>query len=150
MSAAKSPAGRPLRCQVSSNNSRCSAVSAGFGVGAGSFLTSRLPFVRPNILGCRNWFSSRSPSIDSSGTIYGTTGGGGTSVLCFWNGNLPGCGTIFKLDSSGNESVLYSFDGRTQPLVPFSGVIFDSEGNLYGTTTEGGKIDNGAIFELTP
>jgi uncharacterized repeat protein (TIGR03803 family) len=65
---------------------------------------------------------------DSTGNLYGTTRYGGL-----------GNGTIFKLDMAGTESVLYAFPGDgTQGLDPEAGVISDSEGNLYGTTVQGG------------
>jgi uncharacterized repeat protein (TIGR03803 family) len=76
---------------------------------------------------------------DADGNFYGTTIGGGT-----------GFGTIFKIDSSGVESVLYSFSGGTDGTSPYTGVIRDSEGNLYGTTSRGGDATCmcGTIFKL--
>ena len=64
--------------------------------------------------------------LDLQGNLYGTTYYGGTS----------GAGTVFKLDTSGKETVLYSFtwtggDGG----YPERGLMRDAQGNLYGTTT---------------
>ena len=83
--------------------------------------------------------------FDASGNLYGTTEhGGGTGV-----------GTVFELTpgtgGSWTEKVLYSFAGGEvgDGALPFGGVIFDSKGNLYGTTTEGAD-GGGIVFELSP
>jgi len=47
------------------------------------------------------------------------------------------------------EKVLHSFNG-TDGGRPWAGVIFDSAGNLYGTTVLGGAINAGTVFEITP
>jgi uncharacterized repeat protein (TIGR03803 family) len=72
--------------------------------------------------------------------LYGTTSGGETSSY----------GTVFKVDKSGNESLLYSFAGGADGRYPdLSGVIHDAAGNLYGTTQNGGDSnDDGTVFEL--
>lgn len=76
---------------------------------------------------------------DEQGNLYGTTEVGGTS----------NCGTVFKLDTTGKETVLYSFagmggDGRS----PWAGVVRDGQGNLYGTTVGGGVSDLGTVFKV--
>lgn len=53
------------------------------------------------------------------------------------------------VDSSGNQTVLYSFKG-TDGAYPQAGVIRDSAGNLYGTTTSGGKHNSRVVFKLKP
>ena len=78
---------------------------------------------------------------DADGDFYGTTVLGG--AFCF-----PGCGTVFKLDASGNETVLYSFTGWADGNEPSGGVIRDGEGTLYGTTVTGGAFNQGTIFKL--
>lgn len=86
-------------------------------------------------------------TFDGAGNIYGTTSYGGEGCAAY-----AGCGVVFKLTRSGaawTESVLYHFqesDGQT----PFSGVIFDSAGNLYGTLVYGGTNGEGVVYELTP
>jgi len=82
-------------------------------------------------------------SFDHSGNLYGTTGGGGSS----------GCGVVFKLTRSGSswtESVVWNFNGVNDGCGPISGVIFDSAGNLYGTTSSGGPGNFGTAYELSP
>jgi uncharacterized repeat protein (TIGR03803 family) len=88
---------------------------------------------------------------DSTGNFYGTTlyGGGGTS--CY--SPVGGCGTVFKLDKSGTETVLYRFSGDADGAWPYAGVLRDEAGNasnLYGTTLRGGdsSCDCGTVFEL--
>jgi uncharacterized repeat protein (TIGR03803 family) len=66
---------------------------------------------------------------DSAGNLYGTTQSGLGSALY---------GLVFKLDPSGNETVLYKFTGRTDGGDPFGRLYRDKKGNLYGTTLEGG------------
>jgi uncharacterized repeat protein (TIGR03803 family) len=84
--------------------------------------------------------------LDPRGHLYGTTSGGGDG----------GQGTVFKLAPGANgkwsETVLHSFpsfpdDGGG----PTSGLITDSEGNLYGTTVGGGgPFTYGTVFKLAP
>jgi uncharacterized repeat protein (TIGR03803 family) len=66
---------------------------------------------------------------DASGNLYGTTYTGGVLTLC-----EVGCGTVFKVDASGNETVLHRFTGGPDAAGPYGGVIQDAAGNLYGTT----------------
>ena len=78
---------------------------------------------------------------DSAGNLYGMTCCGGTA----------GAGVVFKLDTKGHETVLYSFTGGADGGYPFGyeqGVIMDSAGNLYGTTTYGGVAGAGVVFKL--
>lgn len=86
---------------------------------------------------------------DSTGALYGTTASGGAS----------NAGTVFKLTPSataGNpwsESVLYGFCSQTRcgdGSVPYAGLIFGSDGALYGTTSGGGAFGGGTVFKLTP
>jgi uncharacterized repeat protein (TIGR03803 family) len=80
---------------------------------------------------------------DASGNLYGTTYGGGTSgTAC----SGYGCGTVFMLNPTGHETVLYSFSGGVDGATPEAGVVRDGEGNLYGTTKLGGAYDWGTVF----
>ena len=72
---------------------------------------------------------SASLFMDSAGDLYGTTSKGGAN----------GDGTIFELSPSGSETILYSFTGvNGDGANPVAGLIMDSEGNFYGTTSNGG------------
>jgi len=76
---------------------------------------------------------------DAAGTLYGTTVGGGAS----------GYGTVFKLDTTGKETVLHSFSGATgDGAFPYGGVVRDGQGNIYGTTEAGGTSNYGTVFKL--
>jgi len=76
-------------------------------------------------------------TIDGS-NLYGTTSSGGDF----------GQGTVFVINSSGEESVLYQFTGGKDGGAPEAGLIL-IEGNLYGTTSAGGASDAGTVFEVT-
>ena len=82
---------------------------------------------------------------DVQGNFYGTTSGGGVSSAACSN-NF--CGVVFKIDSAGNETVLYSFNGQPDGSNPQAHVIQDAAGNLYGTTCGGGTTGNGTIFKI--
>jgi uncharacterized repeat protein (TIGR03803 family) len=111
--------------------------------------------------------------FDASGNLYGTTGNGGpVNAACGGYGtDIPaGCGVVFQLapPASGTtwtENVLYSFTGGADGAQPGAGVIFDTKGNLYGTTSWGGPSSSltacpspaigapagcGVIFKLIP
>jgi uncharacterized repeat protein (TIGR03803 family) len=75
--------------------------------------------------------------LDRNNNIYGTTPAGGNES-CASGGSGGGCGTVFKIDRAGSESVLYSFNGGKDGESPDAGVARDSAGNLYGTTYRGG------------
>jgi uncharacterized repeat protein (TIGR03803 family) len=81
---------------------------------------------------------------DSAGDLYGTTRDGGLPNGCI---NGYGCGTVFKLSASGSLTTLYSFTGGADGGNPFSSLIRDSAGNLYGTTYAG-AFGYGTIFKL--
>jgi uncharacterized repeat protein (TIGR03803 family) len=85
--------------------------------------------------------------FDKAGNLYGTTAYGG-STSC-------NCGTVFELAKSGStwkETVLHSFLGSTQKdgYLPQAGLSFDTAGNLYGTTYQGGEFNVGSVFQLKP
>jgi len=90
--------------------------------------------------------------LDSAGNLYGTTLNGGDDE-CY---NSNGCGIIFELSQSGIYEVLHRFHGGLDDGVfPLGALTFDSSGNLYGTTEEGGDgnaCDSGCgtVFELSP
>jgi len=82
--------------------------------------------------------------FDSSGSLYSTTLAGGSN----------GAGNVFEMTRDANGkwalTTLYSFE-NVDGVFPESGVIFDTTGNLYGTTYEGGAYNSsGTVFKLTP
>ena len=92
----------------------------------------------------------RGITFDSAGNIYGTTSNGG--IYC---SPYQGCGTVFKLSPTQGggwtESIVHTFGDGKDGVNPLAPLIFDSAGNLYGTTTAGGVgISYGTVFELTP
>jgi uncharacterized repeat protein (TIGR03803 family) len=88
---------------------------------------------------------------DAEGNLYGTTSDGGTAE---GGGCVHGCGTVFKVDKTGKETVLYAFTGGADGGNPFAGLIRDAEGSFYGTTLYGGNLDCnsgqgcGTVFSL--
>lgn len=84
----------------------------------------------------------------AGGSLYGVTNAGG----------LYGFGTVFKVTTSGKETVLYSFAGGADGGMPEGKLVRDSKGNLYGTTFSGGASIGmpgctegcGTVFQLTP
>jgi uncharacterized repeat protein (TIGR03803 family) len=83
--------------------------------------------------------------MDKAGNLYGTTPFGGAGTC---NVVAPGCGTVFKLDTSGNETVLHSFTGGDGANPYYGALIMDTAGNLYGTTLSGGASGGGTVFKL--
>ena len=73
-----------------------------------------------------------------SGTLYGTTAGGGPN----------GFGTVFKITTAGKEKVLYFFAGGTDGNDP-SADLSNVNGTLYGTTSGGGAHNYGTVFQVT-
>ena len=93
--------------------------------------------------GTDGWFLWGGLMIDSSGNLYGTTSAGGSG----------GGGTVFELTpSSGgwNFTTLYGLPGTGLGGGPFEKLVMDAAGNLYGTSTGGGKYGYGTVFKLTP
>ena len=77
---------------------------------------------------------------DNAGNLYGTTTQGGSDNI----------GVVFKVDPSGTETVLHSFTGGADGVIPVGGLLRDAAGNLYGTTSQGGTSNNGILFKISP
>jgi uncharacterized repeat protein (TIGR03803 family) len=75
--------------------------------------------------------------MDAAGNLYGTTLRGGSDDA----------GIIFKVDISGNETVLQNF-GFGSGIFPIAGLVMDKAGNLYGVATQGGGAGNGTVFKF--
>jgi uncharacterized repeat protein (TIGR03803 family) len=151
-------AGRPYATTLLGGTNNSSCVQGGCGIvfrmkGSGEdwVLTSLYSFT--GIL--PNGISPSAPlTFAADGTLYGTTTNGG-GPACF-----EGCGTVFHLTPPPtpcettlcpwNETVVYAFQGTTDGYEPsYSGVVFDSAGNLYGTTQQGGANGLGTIYKLS-
>ncbi len=94
--------------------------------------------------GCRDGYYPHADLVmDKNGNLYGTTQYRGAH----------GGGVVFEVSASGVESVLYSFcaqSGCTDGYHPRAGLALDANGNLYGTTYQGGANGKGVVFEVTP
>ena len=79
----------------------------------------------------------------AEGNLYGTVCLGGN-----------GDGEVFKLTPTGSRwtyTNLYNFTGEiNNGYAPVGGVIFDANGNLYGTTYAGGENGDGIVWKITP
>jgi uncharacterized repeat protein (TIGR03803 family) len=90
----------------------------------------------------------------TDGNFYGTTSQGGSSTACSF-----GCGTVFKITPGGTLTTLHNFD-NTDGALPSAVLIQATDGNFYGTTSEGGNSTAcsiggtpgpcGTVFKITP
>ena len=77
----------------------------------------------------------------SDGNFYGTTASGGAHYK----------GTVLKIDSAGNLTMLHSFSGfPLDGAAPTAGLVQGTDGNYYGTTASGGMFYQGTVFRMTP
>jgi len=86
--------------------------------------------------------------FDSAGNLYGVTLYGGD----FNCNQFYGCGVVYKLTRSGSgwtESVIHTFVGGSDGYWPGGGLVFDTTGNLFGVTQQGGS-GVGVLYELSP
>jgi uncharacterized repeat protein (TIGR03803 family) len=81
------------------------------------------------------------PVLDQAGNLYGTTD----------DGCETSCGTLYKLTlgkKGWTEKILHHFTGHKKDGVNPETIVFDTAGNIYGSTVEGGKAGVGTVFEL--
>jgi uncharacterized repeat protein (TIGR03803 family) len=94
-----------------------------------------------HVLPLVGYYPHGTPILDPSGDLYGTTYQGGY-----------GYGNIYELqpesDSRWKGEILWDFSGSTDGSYPYSPLVRDSEGNLYGVTPSGGATGNGLAYEL--
>jgi uncharacterized repeat protein (TIGR03803 family) len=96
-------------------------------------------------------------AMDQAGDLFGATIDGGAvgkrgKEGC---GDRRGCGTVFEIGADGTKTVLHSFRGGKDGAIPFGNVLLDVNGNLYGTTVEGGGASVcphgcGAVYRISP
>lgn len=88
---------------------------------------------------------------DSNGPGYLVMNTDGDLYSVAWGGGAHGNGTVFKITTTGVETVLYSFGSQPgDGANPTAGPAFDQNGNLYGETYVGGANNKGTVFKLTP
>ena len=123
------------------------AVVLGLGAGVSQPVQAQT-FTRLAYIGSIN-FTARTLSgvvRDAAGNLYGTTlEGGNTGGVC----GQPGCGTVYKVDTSGTLTELYKFTGGSDGQSLGSGLVVDASGTLYGSSSAGTfKLDTSATFTL--
>ena len=80
---------------------------------------------------------------DTNGNFFGNTYYGGNAFYSF--------GTVYKLSSTGEETVLHTFEGKADGAYPQSPLAQDAAGNLYGAAfSYGGANSAGTVFRITP
>jgi uncharacterized protein (TIGR03437 family) len=77
--------------------------------------------------------------LGSDGNFYGTT----------WQGGTSRDGTVFQITPGGTLTSLYSFSGSTDGMHPYGKLVQASDGNFYGTTSQGGSSGLGTVFTIT-
>jgi uncharacterized repeat protein (TIGR03803 family) len=80
---------------------------------------------------------------DSAGNLYGLAPGGGDPSC------TSGCGAVFKVDATGQQTTLYTFTGGADGSGPIGTLLRDAAGNLCGTTANGGTGNSGTVFRLS-
>ncbi len=85
--------------------------------------------------------------LGSDGNLYGTAGSGGGVTDC--NGGSGGCGTVFKITTTGALTVLYNFEQTTGANPTSATLVQDTSGIFYGSTNHGGSFGNGVFYSLS-
>ena len=136
--------GANTSCQPGATTYGCGTV---FRISASGTFTTLYSFCSQG--GCTDGVNPAGVLVQAAdGDLYGTTARGGAS-----NCAGSGCGTIFKISPGGVFTTLYSFCSRAgcaDGSAPYDGLIQATDGNLYGTTSQGGAANEGTIFKITP
>jgi len=143
---------------VGGTNNSCNQVSGGCGTvfkitPEGSFTTLYSFCSQTNCSDGAIPYDSLVQAAD--GSLYGTTGFGGTGSVCP-NQGPPGCGTVFRITPTGKFTTLHSFCVKAacgDGAFPHAGLALGTDGNLYGTTYSGVvniPSEYGTIFRIAP
>jgi uncharacterized repeat protein (TIGR03803 family) len=85
------------------------------------------------------------PILDAQGDIYATSNSGGGGTNC----SDSGCGFAFEVDSEGNFTPIYNFQGGSADGGwPTGPLLLAADGSLYGTTAIGGPSNNGTVYKI--
>ena len=108
-------------------------------------LTTLYSFCSVGGIACTDGSGPQAGLIQATdGNFYGTT----------YDGGANGSGTVFKITPKGTRTTLHSFcsqTGCTDGYYPWAGLIQATDGNFYGTTSEGGGATSaGTVFMITP
>jgi uncharacterized repeat protein (TIGR03803 family) len=148
---ANSGLGRARPCRrVGIAPCKCSLILAllpAFFLAGASMATGQSETVLYTFTGHADGATPNAPLLrDDDGNLYGTATFGGNLNDC----DDQGCGTVFKLSKNGELTALYAFTGGKDGSLPNGPLVRDAEGNLYGTTQEGGAHGWGVVFKVTP
>jgi uncharacterized repeat protein (TIGR03803 family) len=90
--------------------------------------------------------------LATNGNFYGTTELGGTGNGSSCGDEILGCGTVFELTPAGVLTTVYSFCSKTNctdGAEPYGSLVQGTDGDLYGTTYQGGSSNYGTVFKVT-
>jgi uncharacterized repeat protein (TIGR03803 family) len=145
-----SDGGNPVAGVIFDQSGNLYGAALSYGSGGGGTVVELSPLNGNwifNLLFSLSGVTDRGPEaslvMDQAGNLYGTTNAGGAH----------GYGSVFKLTPSGGTwmyTSLYDFMGGSDGGNPISTVVFDANGNLYGTATVGGTTGHGVVWEITP
>ena len=130
--------GGKTACSLAVGSLACSGLNSNSGSSGSNGLTTTYSVLHSmsNIEGA----NPDASLIQVNGVFYGTTQAGGAQSL----------GTVFSMNTAGQVTTLHSFvGGATDGAIPFASLVAGSDGNLYGTTTNGGSTGNGTVFKIT-
>ena len=128
-------------CSVAVGGLACAGGNSGGGGGGGgsSNPTSSYSVLRSMGLNASEGAGLQAPLVQVNGVFYGTSQNGGSASL----------GTVFSVTATGQVTTIHSFvGGATDGAIPFAGLTVGSDGNLYGTTTNGGPNGYGTVFKV--
>jgi uncharacterized repeat protein (TIGR03803 family) len=98
--------------------------------------------------GCVNGFAPWGGVVEGpDGAYYGMTFGGGNQTP--YMGEDYGVGVVYRVTRAGRFRVLHRFDGPTEGAYPEGSLTVGADGNLYGTTSEGGPANGGSVFKIS-